>query len=83
MVGNDALTQRLHSNDVTGGTAQHAAGSCTDLQNLAGILIDRNNRGFTNHKALAVCINQHIGCTQVDTQVIGRKIEHIVTYWYS
>ena len=76
MVRHDAILQRMHSNDVTGGTAQHIAGCSTDLQDLAGILVHCHNRGFPDNQALAVGIDQNIGCTQVNTQVIGKHRKH-------
>ena len=72
MVGNDAVTQRFHSHNIAGGTSQHIAGRRTYLQDLTGILVHRNHRGLTDNQTLAVGIDQNIGVTQVDAQVIGK-----------
>ena len=61
-----------NSNHITGGTAQHIPGSSTNLQNLAGVLVNGNHGGFLHHKALALGINQNMRGTQVHTQVIGK-----------
>ena len=74
VIGNDAVPQRPHGNHVAGGTVQHIPGRGANLKNLAGIPVQGNNAGLANHKAFAVCINQNIGGTQVNTQVIGKQL---------
>ena len=76
MVGNDAAGQGLHGNQVAGGTAHHIPGTGTHLEDLSLVAVHGNHGGFLYHDTLAVHIDQHIGSTQVHTQVIGHHQIH-------
>ena len=71
MVRDNAILQRMHGHNVTGGTAQHIPGGSAHLENLAGILVHSHNRRLPDHQTLAVGKNQNVGGTQVHTQVVG------------
>ena len=71
MIGDYAVPQRLHGNHVAGGSAQHIPGGSAHLQNLSRIFVQRHYAGLPDHQALSVRVNQHIGCTQINTQVVG------------
>ena len=77
MVGDHTLPQRPHGNHVAGSAVQHIPGSRAHLKYFAGVAIQRNHRRLPNHKALSVGINQNIGGTQVNAQVIGKKLHSI------
>ena len=70
VVGDDALAQGADGNDVAGGTAEHGLRLSADLQELAGILVDGDDRGLVEHDALALYINQDRGGTQVDADIL-------------
>ena len=70
MVGNNAFLQRTHCHHIAGRPVQHIPGRGTDLQNLTRIPVNRHNGRFPDHQALAVGINQNVGCTQVYAQII-------------
>ena len=72
MVGYGAVLQRVHGNHVAGSTSQHVPRGRTHLQNLAGVLVHGHNRGFPDDQSLAVGVNQNIGCTKVNAQIIGK-----------
>ena len=69
MVGDNAVLQRPHGNQVTGSTAQHIPGGGADLEDFAGVFVHGNHRGFTDDNTLAVYIYQDIGGTQIDTEI--------------
>ena len=72
MVGYGAVLQRVHGDHVAGSTSQHVPRGRTHLQNLAGVLVHSHNRGFPDDQSLAVGVNQNIGCTKVNAQIIGK-----------
>ncbi len=72
VVADDAVLQRVHGNDVAGGTAQHIPGGGAHLQHLAGVLVHGNHRRLPDHQTLAIGVDQNVGGTQVNTQVIGK-----------
>ena len=78
VVGDDALTQRTHGNDVAGGTAQHGLGVGAHLQQLAGILVHGHHGGLAQDHALALNINQDGGGTKVNSDVLAKQIKHSV-----
>ena len=67
MVRNNAVAQRMHSDDIAGGTAQHIPCLCAHLQDFAGILVHSNHRGLPYNNALITLKDQHIGRSQVNT----------------
>ena len=72
MVGYGAVLQRVHGDHVAGSTTQHVPRGRAHLQNLAGVLVHGHNRGFPDDQSLAVGVNQNIGCTKVNAQIIGK-----------
>ena len=72
VVGNDALLQRAHGNHVAGGAVEHVPGGSAHLEDLAGVAVQRHNGRLPDHQALSVGIDQYIGGTQVNTQVVGK-----------
>ena len=77
MVRDDALPQGAHGDHVARGTVQHIPGRGTDLEDFSGVPVQGNNRRLPNHQPLPVGVNQNIGCTQVNAQVIGKKLHFI------
>ena len=71
VVGDNAVLQGLHRHHIAGGTPQHIAGSSAHLQDFSRISVQGNNTGLPDNQTLAVRVDQNIGGTQVNTQVIG------------
>ncbi len=71
VVGDDALAQRADGHDVAGGTTQHGLRLGAHLQELAGILVDGDDRGLVvEHDALALYVHQYGGGAQVDADIL-------------
>ena len=69
IVGNDAVSQRAHRDDIARRSSEHISCRRTDLQHLAGVLVHRNNRRLAQDDALSFLVNQNIRGTQIDTDV--------------
>ena len=69
IIGDDAVPQGTHSNDVARCTAQHLLGILTDGQNLAGGLVHRHNRRLAQNDALTFYINQYGSRTQINSDI--------------
>ena len=74
MIGDHAALQGPHGHHVSGGPAQHIPGGGAYLQNSACIFIHGHHRRLPDHDALAVGIDEHVGRTQVHTQIVGEKL---------
>ena len=69
IIGDDAVPQGTHSNDVARCTAQHFLGILTDGQDLAGGLVHRYNRRLAQNDALTFYINQYGSRTQINSDI--------------
>ena len=71
VIRSDPALHRTDRDHIARGSAQHIPGGCADLQHLAGILVHRNHGGLPEHDPLPFCIDDHIGSSQVNPQVLG------------
>ena len=69
IVGDDAVAQRPNSHGVARRAAQHIARRRADLQNLTGVLIHSDDRGFAQDNAPPLLIDQHVRRAEVDADV--------------
>jgi len=72
-VGDDAVLQRAHRDDVSGRAADHPLGLDADGDDLPGIGIERDDRRFVEHDAAAPDVHQGVGCAEVDCHVTAQK----------
>ena len=72
IVGDHAVLKRVDGRHIARRTAEHVARRRADLQNFAGVLVQRNDGRFAQDDALARRIDQYIGSSQVDAQVLGK-----------
>ena len=82
VVGDHALTQGTHGNDVAGGTAQHSLGVGAHLQQLAGVFIHGHHGGLAQNNALSLDVYQNRGGAQVDPDVFAKQIKHSLPPYY-
>jgi hypothetical protein len=70
-IGDHAITKRPARGDVAGGAAEHLLGFLADRDHLllATHIGDRDHRGFGQHDATTLDIDQGIGSSQVDGHV--------------
>jgi hypothetical protein len=68
-VGDHAILHRLDGHDVAGRAPQHLLGLFAHGFHFARILVDRHNRGFVDHDALAGRVDQGVGGAKIDGQV--------------
>ena len=60
IVGNDALTEGPHGDDIAGGPAQHVPGSRTYLKHLAGVLINGHHGRFPEDHTSTLAVPKSI-----------------------
>ena len=60
---------------VAGGAPDHAIGVAAHGEHRVGVPVQRNHRRLAQHDALAPHIDQHIGCAQIDSDVIHLRHE--------
>ncbi len=78
-IGNDAVLERANSRDMPGGPAEHVLRFDADrLDGLAAaprLLADRDHRRLVEHDATPPDIDQGVGRTEIDGQIVGEMSE--------
>jgi hypothetical protein len=76
-VGDDAVAQRADRFDVVGRLAHHHLGVVADgLDPLDPVdRLDGDDRGFVQHDAAILHIDQRVGRAEVDRDVLGTELE--------
>ena len=69
-VRDDAVLERPDSDDVGRGAPEHALGLVADGQDHVGAALDGDDGGFAQHDAVVAHINEGVGGTEVDTDVV-------------
>ena len=73
VVGDDALAQGTDGDDVARRAAQHGLRIRADLQELAGVLVERHDRGLVEHDAFILNVDQHRRGAQIHADVFGKR----------
>ncbi len=68
-VGDGALSQRPHRNDVTRRAADHLPRVVAHREHFTGSTVERDDRGLVQDDALTSCIHQCVGGTEIDREV--------------
>jgi hypothetical protein len=71
-----AISHRADRNNVPGGTSQHFLGLMANRQDHIGLLIYGNNGWLIDDYSLTPYINQRIGGSEINRQILGKKTEH-------
>jgi len=72
-VGDHAVFHRADGHDVAGGAAQHALGLFADGQHIGGTGLDGDHRGFTQNNPLIPDVDEGVGCSEVDSDVVREE----------
>ena len=68
-VGDRAAAQRTHGDDVAGRAADHLPRLAAGGEHLAGLPVERDDRGLVEHDALALHVDERVGRAEVDREV--------------
>ena len=68
-IGNHARDKGSRGDNVSRGTPDHFFRLTANSQDLAGFLIDRNDRRLVNHDSPAFDVNQCIGRSQINPNI--------------
>jgi hypothetical protein len=74
-VGNDPILQGADGHDAAWGPSQHLLGLLAHLQHLIRAFLDGDNRWLAQDDSLALDIDQGVGGSQVDGEIIGEHPE--------
>ena len=74
-VGDDAVLQRPHGDDVRGRAADHPLRLGADRQDLLGLAVDGDDRGLVDDDAPALDHHERVGGAEVDAHVVGEQPE--------
>ena len=69
-IGDDTILQGADCHDATGGTSDDSLCLSTHAAHLIGLGIHSHDRGFPHDDALALHVNQGIGSTQINANVL-------------
>ena len=72
-VGDGALAQRAHGDDVAGGAADHLPRLVAHGQHVAALLVERDHRRLVEDDALALGVDERVGRAEVDGEVAGHS----------
>ena len=73
IVGDDAVLQRVHGDDIAGRAPEHAPRCRPDLQHLAAVFIEGDDGRLAQHDAAPGRIDQHVGRAEIDPKVSGKE----------
>ena len=73
IVGDDAVLQRVHGDDIAGRAPEHAPRGRADLQHLAAVFIEGDDGRLAQHDAAPGRIDQHVGRAEIDPKVSGKE----------
>ena len=74
-VGDDAVPQRAHGDDVGRRAADHALGLGADRQDLLVDAVDGDDGGLVDDDAAALDHDERVGGSEVDADVVGEQPE--------
>ena len=66
IIGNNALFKRSYCRNVSRRSSEHISCRRTDLQHLAGVLVNGNHRRLIEHNSLSLDIHKHIRRSEVN-----------------
>ena len=69
-IGDDAVLQGTHRHDAAGGTADDSLCLAAHAAHLIGLGVHRHDRGLAHDDALALHVDQSIGSTQINANVL-------------
>ena len=69
-IGDDAVLQGTHRHDAAGGTADDSLCLAAHAAHLVGLGVHRHDRGLAHDDALALHVDQSIGSTQINANVL-------------
>ncbi len=69
-IGDDTVLHGPHRYDMIRGLPQHRLGLRSDRVDLLGLLIDRDDRGFVQHDAVALDVDQRVGRPEIDRYIV-------------
>ena len=72
-IGDDAILQRADGDDIARRAAEHALGFVADREHMAGADLHRDHRGFAQDDAVIFDVNQGVGRSQIDADVVGEQ----------
>ena len=73
IVGDDAVLQRVHGDDIAGRAPEHVPRGRADLQHLAAVFIEGDDGRLAQHDAAPGRIDQHVGRAEIDPKVSGKE----------
>ena len=83
-VGDDTILHGTDCRNVAGSTPQHQLGRMANCGHRFGItaalLTDGNHRGLIQHNAFALDVNQRVGGTQIDRQIVGKQASELLEH---
>ncbi len=71
-VGDDAVLHRTDRDDIARRAAEHLFRVAADRLDLIRDFVDRNDRGFADDDAAALCVNKRVRRAQIDRQIAGK-----------
>src|ERR1035437_2348853 len=74
-IGNYSINQWTDSDNMGRCSTNHSLSFLTDGQNLLGFFVNRNNRRLGNDNTFAFNINQRIGSTEVNANIVRQPIK--------
>ena len=83
IIRDDALAQGADGDDVAGGAAKHGLRVCADLEELAGVLVERNDRGFVEHDAFILNVDQHRRGAKIHADVLAERKHSAIPLYFS
>src|SRR6185437_9142275 len=76
-VGNYSVFQRSDRNNISGSPADHSLSFKADRDNLAGISVKRDYRGFIEDDPAASYVHERVGSAEVDGHVTAKKGQRV------
>ena len=71
-IGDDAGLHGADGDDVAGSAAEHALGLLADGEHAVGALLDGHDGGLAEHDAAVLDVDQGVGGTQIDADIVGK-----------
>src|SRR3989344_1829616 len=81
-IRNNTVHKRTDGNDMPRSSAEHLLGIFTNSNHTTGLLVHSNNRRFVQHYSLTAQIDQSIGGTQIDTDIVREKSFKLFEVFY-
>ena len=79
-VSDNAVLERPDGLDLRVGAFMHLERLVADLSNLARLLVDGDNARLVEHDAFAPDVDQRVGCSEIDGNVLREVKKHLCPY---